>query len=237
MVDHANSLNPILRRDPRNPAAPRRVHSYTHSDDITAIHFLKPNAGQSYPNVLLSASSDGLLCTSDPEEDDEDEAGLHVGNWGTSIAQTGWIYGQSNTPGVWSSSDMETFGIWSSEVRFYEYFSNSFILPIDHIVPYKLDRIQDGDIREPSIHKQNFTWVTDYLISCHNGSKILPDHDNELNVFLGSNEYVPLARSHLISELTNPSGEILLCCRDLLCRILKVLGCFTDCGQGVMSVL
>ncbi|KAK7695576.1 hypothetical protein QCA50_000212 [Cerrena zonata] len=156
----------LLYWDPRSPAAPRRVHSYTHSDDITAVHFLKPNGGRSYPNVLLSASSDGLLCTSNPEEDDEDEAGLHVGNWGTSVAQAGWVYGQSNTPGVWSSSDMETFGIWSSE----------------------LDRIQDGDIRQPSIHKQNVTWVTDYLIGCHNGSKILPNHDNELNVFLGSNE-------------------------------------------------
>lgn len=103
-------------RDPRNPAAPRRIHSYTHSDDITAVHFLKPSAGQSYPNIVLSVSSDGLLCTSNPEEDDEDEAGLHVGNWGTSIAQAGWIHGQSNTPRIWSSSDMETFGIWSSEV-------------------------------------------------------------------------------------------------------------------------
>ena len=112
---HLNTFS----RDPRSPAAPRRIHSYTHSDDITAVHFLKPYAGRSYANLLLSASSDGLLCTSNPEEDDEDEAGLHVGNWGTSVAQAGWVYGRSNTPTIWSSSDMETFGTWSYEVRFF----------------------------------------------------------------------------------------------------------------------
>ncbi|CAL1701580.1 unnamed protein product [Somion occarium] len=156
----------LLYWDTRNPAAPRRMHSCTHSDDITAVHFLKSHAGRSYPNILLSASTDGLLCTSNPDEDDEDEAGLHVGNWGCSVAQAGWIYGKTGSPGIWSSSDMETFGVWSSE----------------------LDRIQDVDIRQPSLHRQDFTWVTDYLIGCHNTTNVLPDHDNELDVFVGSNE-------------------------------------------------
>lgn len=105
-------------RDPRNPAAPLRSHNYTHSDDITAVHFLKPNQSHSVPhNILLSVSTDGLVCTSNPDEQDEDEAGLHVGNWGCSVAQAGWIHGQSGSPGVWASSDMETFSAWSGEVN------------------------------------------------------------------------------------------------------------------------
>lgn len=61
-------------------------------------------------------SSDGLVSTSNSDEPDEDEAGLHVGNWGCSIAQGGWVHGQSGLTGIWASSDMETFSVWSGEV-------------------------------------------------------------------------------------------------------------------------
>ncbi|KAI0723001.1 WD40-repeat-containing domain protein [Earliella scabrosa] len=150
----------ILYWDARSPAAPLRVHSSTHSDDITAVHF--------YPNgdVLLSASSDGLVCTSNAVEADEDEAGLHVGNWGCSIAQAGWLHDTAGRPGIWASSDMETFSVWTNE----------------------LDRIQDVDIRQPSVHRQDRTWVTDYLIGCHTGSYPIGGSDNDLCVFVGSNE-------------------------------------------------
>ncbi|KAI0698608.1 WD40 repeat-like protein [Cytidiella melzeri] len=154
----------LLYWDPRNSAAPSHSHTYTHSDDITAVHFLKT---QNSPHkVLLSASSDGLVCTSNPEEEDEDEAVLHVGNWGCSIAQTGWVHGRSVSPGIWAASDMETFSAWSGE----------------------LDVVQDVDIRQPSIHRQDFTWVTDYLVGCHNNSIIPSERDNDLSVFVGSNE-------------------------------------------------
>ncbi|THH33633.1 hypothetical protein EUX98_g496 [Antrodiella citrinella] len=151
----------ILYWDPRHPAAPIRAHTYTHSDDITAVHF-----SRSHPNVLLSASSDGLVCTSNSEEADEDEAGLYVGNVGSSIAQAGWINGANGTPTVWAASDMETFSTWSNE----------------------LERTQDVDIRQPSVHRQDLTWVTDYLIGCHNHRSVLPGHDNDLSFFVGSNE-------------------------------------------------
>ncbi|TCD66828.1 hypothetical protein EIP91_000906 [Steccherinum ochraceum] len=151
----------ILYWDPRNPAAPLRVHGSTHSDDITAVHFSKTQG-----SVLLSASSDGLVCTSNADEPDEDEAGLHVGNAGSSIAQTGWISGPAGTPSVWAGSDMETFSTWSNE----------------------LDQIHNFDIRQPTIHRQDLTWVTDYLIGCHNHRNLLPGHDNDLSLFVGSNE-------------------------------------------------
>lgn len=105
----------VIIRDPRNPAAPLRSHSSTHSDDITAVHFSHLGS----QNVLLSASSDGLITTSNPEEENEDEAGLHVGNWGCSVSQVGWINTTEHGPQasrIWASSDMETFSSWSNEV-------------------------------------------------------------------------------------------------------------------------
>lgn len=63
--------------------------------------------------VLLSASADGLISTSNAEEDDEEEAGMHVANWGCSVAQVGWV-GER----IWGSSDMETFSTWSAEVSY-----------------------------------------------------------------------------------------------------------------------
>ncbi|GJE84958.1 WD40 repeat-like protein [Phanerochaete sordida] len=155
----------LLYWDPRNPAAPLRVHSYTHSDDITAVHFLRPSPAH-LPSVLLSISSDGLISTSNADEADEDEAGLHVGNWGCSVAQAGWVHGRAGSPGVWAASDMETFSAWSGE----------------------LDMVYDIDIRQPSIHRQDFTWMTDYLVGCHNSASIPASRDNDLCVFAGSNE-------------------------------------------------
>lgn len=151
----------VLYWDPRNPAAPLRAHSSTHSDDITAVHF-----SRTHGSLLLSVSSDGLVSTSNSDEPDEDEAGLHVGNWGCSIAQGGWVHGQSGLTGIWASSDMETFSVWSGE----------------------LDLVQDADVRQPSVHTGERTWVTDYFIGAHNNSSIPAGADNDLSLFLGSNE-------------------------------------------------
>ena len=105
------------------PAAPLLTHASTHSDDITALHFYRPSAstssataGNGSNNLLLSVSSDGLVCTSRADEADEDEAGVHVANWGCSVAQAGWLHDRAGRPGVWAASDMETFSVWSAEV-------------------------------------------------------------------------------------------------------------------------
>ncbi|KZW04181.1 WD40 repeat-like protein [Exidia glandulosa HHB12029] len=112
----------ILYWDPRSPGAPTHIHASTHSDDITALHFR--NSGD-IPE-LLSASSDGLVCTSNPLEKDEDEAQLNVVNYGSSLAHAGW----STTGHVWASSDMETAALYTSE----------------------LDLVHDfGDIRKPDV--------------------------------------------------------------------------------------
>ncbi|KAF8075971.1 WD40-repeat-containing domain protein [Lyophyllum atratum] len=149
----------ILYWDPRQPAAPLRSHGSTHSDDITTVSFAQADSGMPC-NVLLSASSDGLVSTSNADEADEDEAVLHVGNWGTSVSQAGWNNAPSG-PKVWAASDMETFSTWSHE----------------------LDLYQNVDIRSPVLHGKR-TWVTDYLITCAS-NPVIP---GTLGVFVGSNE-------------------------------------------------
>uniref|UniRef100_A0A8H7XZ04 WD40 repeat-like protein n=1 Tax=Psilocybe cubensis TaxID=181762 RepID=A0A8H7XZ04_PSICU len=152
----------ILYWDPRQPATPVRTHSSTHSDDVTTVSFAGSRDPASNNNILLSGSSDGLICTSNADEDDEDEAVIQVGNWGCSVSQAGWIPGaSSDAAGIWAASDMETFSTWKSD----------------------LDQLLSLDIRSPVLH-QHRTWVTDYLITAHSSSTSSP----KLGVFTGSNE-------------------------------------------------
>ncbi|KAG2755716.1 WD40 repeat-like protein [Suillus brevipes Sb2] len=168
----------ILYWDPRKPDVPLRVHGSTHSDDITAVHFVKNSPSPISGQILLSASTDGLVSTSNSAEDDEDEAVLNVGSWGCSISQAGWIRG-SSVNHVWAASDMETFSCWSNE----------------------LDMLQNCDIRHPSVHSHGRTWVTDYMITCHNTKR----SDSNLAVFVGSNEGdVALLSSSNVADSSAP---------------------------------
>ena len=54
----------------------------------------------------------------------------------------------------------------------------------------QLDPVQGVDIRQPSVHRQDLTWVTDYLIGCHTTANPPAEADNDLCIFAGSNEYV-----------------------------------------------
>ncbi|KAH8113298.1 WD40 repeat-like protein [Phellopilus nigrolimitatus] len=148
----------ILYWDPRNPVAPLRRHSSTHSDDITAVHF----AHSGSTAALLSASTDGLVCTSNPLEEDEDEASLSVGNWGCSISKAGWVHGgdSANGPKVWAVSDMETISMWSDD----------------------LDIIQNVDRDRFAYPDAALPWVSDYIIDCHSSRR------GSFHVFTGSNE-------------------------------------------------
>lgn len=162
----------ILYWDPRQPAAPLRAHSSTHSDDITTLHFspFDPSG-----KTLLSASSDGLLSVSNAAEDDEDEAVLHVANWGCSVSQADWVGARGTSPtittnasgtdtphAIWAASDMETFSTWSPE----------------------LDPYTSFDIKAPAVQRIDRPWVTDYLIAGHSTG----DASHPLALFVGSNE-------------------------------------------------
>jgi WD40 repeat protein len=120
--------------DARKPTVPIFSHTSTHSDDITSLHF-----HPTIPDRLLSASSDGLLSITNAAEQDEDEAVEHVGNWGCSVAQTGWYH-----DGVWAASDMETFSLWTSE----------------------LDKVFEPNFKEIA-PRARYSWGPDYLIGCH----------------------------------------------------------------------
>ncbi|KAF7331724.1 WD40 repeat-like protein [Mycena kentingensis (nom. inval.)] len=169
----------IIYWDPRQPAAPLRTHSSTHSDDVTVLRF-SPAA----PNLLLSASTDGLICTSTADEDDEDEAVVHVGSWNCSVSNAGWIYSSpSSGAKIWGHSDMETFSTWSDE----------------------LDLRQSQDIRDPSLHNHaQHEWNTDYLISCHSSAT-----SPELKVFVGSNQGDFSLLSN--ADLSTPAAPWTLC--------------------------
>ncbi|KAM6495394.1 WD40-repeat-containing domain protein [Amanita muscaria] len=165
--------------DPRKPSAPLRTHGSTHSDDITTLSFLS-SRDLDNNNLLLSGSSDGLISISNADEADEDEAVLHVANWGCSISQAGWIPGQQQQrANIWAASDMETFSTWTGQ----------------------LESLLSVDIRNPSVHDHGRTWVTDYLITCvpDTKSSSLPGSPN-LGVFVGSNEGDVALLSH--SDLT-----------------------------------
>ena len=125
-------------RDPRHPAAPLRKHMSTHSDDITTVRFFRSSEEErSRNNLLLSGSTDGLVCISNADEADEDEAVLHISNLGSSISQADWIpsrRGAAAPPltagagGVWAATDMETFYLFSDEARISIIFFSIFFL-------------------------------------------------------------------------------------------------------------
>jgi WD repeat-containing protein 89 len=129
---------------------------------------------------LLSASSDGLLSISDPTEDAEEDAVIYTGDWGCSISQAGWIHPRNNNSGsrIWASSDMETFSTWTPEVVILFSFWMLHLIFI-----FQLDLVYGIDIREPSVHNQRTTWVTDYFIAGHDSPR-----SDKFSAFVGSNE-------------------------------------------------
>lgn len=99
---------------------------------------------------------------------------------------------------MWAASDMETFNTWTHEVRF------SCTLLHLHLVGMgmpgadaneQLDSRQDLDIRNPSVHTAQYTWVTDYLVGCHMSDT------SGLGVFVGSNEYALAPPLHHTDQL------------------------------------
>ncbi|KJA14648.1 hypothetical protein HYPSUDRAFT_48952 [Hypholoma sublateritium FD-334 SS-4] len=151
----------IVYWDPRQPTTPLRSHDSTHSDDITTLSFAPTRDAETNCNVILSGSSDGLLCTSNADEDDEDEATINVGNWGCSISKAGWTHNGSDPDKatIWAGSDMETFSTWKGD----------------------LEQLLSIDLRTPVLHSGR-EWVTDYFITARSTSNAM------LSVFTGSHQ-------------------------------------------------
>ncbi|KAF8311148.1 WD40 repeat-like protein [Clavulina sp. PMI_390] len=146
--------------DVRSNGAPTHVSTSVHSDDITSVNF-----HPSTSHLLLSASTDGLLCTTDSREHDEDESGVNVGNWGCSVSRAVWTgTGPSQGAAVWAHSDMQTFSTWNAE----------------------LDLIDDfGDLRKPAMPNQ---WGSEYFIdACMCGPHNVPASSSGLGMWTGAN--------------------------------------------------
>ena len=65
----------------------------------------------------------------------------------------------------------------------------------------QLDLHNNLDIREPSVHTQTRTWVTDYLVGCH------ASEESGLSVIVGSNEHVFLPHSSHSSSILTRSTQ------------------------------
>ncbi|KAJ2670093.1 hypothetical protein IWW42_004169 [Coemansia sp. RSA 1085] len=123
--------------DPRNAGMPIKMFEDSHSDDVTQIH-CNPNA----PKQILSGSTDGLLCTFDLSQPDEDDALQFVANTGASVSQCGYFGPDSQF--IYAQSDMETLQLWTNEATRLADFGDvrelgQGDLKIDYIVKCKYD--------------------------------------------------------------------------------------------------
>jgi len=167
-TEYSDNEAHIIFWDIRSERQPTHINTSAHSDDISTIRFHSET-----PHILLSASTDGLLCTTDVRVVDEDESGIHVGNWGCSISNAGWVNtdisaGNGKNACIWAHSDMQTVSLWSNE----------------------LDLVHDyGDIRKPRIEG---SWESEYFIDAtsrlESVSQLAPSSTGGLGLWMGSND-------------------------------------------------
>ncbi|EPQ30929.1 uncharacterized protein PFL1_01827 [Pseudozyma flocculosa PF-1] len=81
--------------DVRSPAAPLFRYTESHSDDVTSLRF---HPSPHHADILVTGSTDGLVCAIDTTVDNEDDAVIAVGNTASSVARSGWGGGGSQ---VW----------------------------------------------------------------------------------------------------------------------------------------
>ncbi|KAJ1850429.1 hypothetical protein H4R99_004662 [Coemansia sp. RSA 1722] len=114
---------------------PMHTFENSHSDDITQIQFNKHK-----PSQMLSGSTDGLLCTYNVNETDEDEALLFVANTGASLAHCGYFGPESQF--IYAHSDMETLQLWTDDASLLADFGDVRSvaedgLPVDYMAAFR----------------------------------------------------------------------------------------------------
>ncbi|KAJ1946104.1 hypothetical protein FBU59_002115 [Linderina macrospora] len=117
-----------------------KVFEESHSDDVTNIQCHPGNAKQ-----LLSGSSDGLVCTYDVSQFDEDEALQFVANIGASVSQCGFFGPEAQF--IYAQSDMETLQLWTSDATMLADFGDvrdvtQAGVPIDYVIGCRYDPAQ-----------------------------------------------------------------------------------------------
>ncbi|KAJ1667313.1 hypothetical protein EV178_001564 [Coemansia sp. RSA 1646] len=123
--------------DPRAPSTPIKVFENSHSDDVSQI-----NCCPSASNQFLSGSTDGLLCTFDVNQADEDDALLYVANTNASVAKCGYF--GPNSQFIYAQSDMETLQLWTDDSTQLTDFGDvrdikESGIPIDYMVGFQYD--------------------------------------------------------------------------------------------------
>ena len=110
--EDGSRASPVYVWDQRNPQARLREYVESHTDTITDLQ-LHPNL----PNLLLSASTDGLINVFDTSQSDEDEALYQVINHRSAIARAGFMYPTTDIYSMGTDETLSFYALQSQEVE------------------------------------------------------------------------------------------------------------------------
>ncbi|KAL5386445.1 hypothetical protein DPSP01_004170 [Paraphaeosphaeria sporulosa] len=102
--------SPVYIWDQRNPQAPVREYVESHTDTVTDLQ-IHPNL----PNLLLSASTDGLVNVFDITQADEDDALYQVINHRSAIARAGFMFPTTDIYAMGTDETLSFYALQSQE--------------------------------------------------------------------------------------------------------------------------
>lgn len=102
--------SPVYIWDQRNPQAPIRQYVESHTDTVTDLQ-IHPNL----PNLLLSASTDGLVNVFDINQADEDDALYQVINHRSAIARAGFMFPTTDIYAMGTDETLSFYALQSQE--------------------------------------------------------------------------------------------------------------------------
>ncbi|KAL1593736.1 hypothetical protein SLS60_010468 [Paraconiothyrium brasiliense] len=102
--------SPVYIWDQRNPQAPVREYVDSHTDTVTDLQ-IHPNL----PNLLLSASTDGLVNVFDFTQADEDDALYQVVNHRSAIARAGFMYPTTDIYAMGTDETLSFYALQSQD--------------------------------------------------------------------------------------------------------------------------
>ncbi|KAF9737495.1 hypothetical protein PMIN06_003716 [Paraphaeosphaeria minitans] len=102
--------SPVYIWDQRNPQAPVREYVESHTDTVTDLQ-IHPNL----PNLLLSASTDGLVNVFDITQADEDDALYQVINHRSAIARAGFMFPSTDIYAMGTDETLSFYALQSQE--------------------------------------------------------------------------------------------------------------------------
>lgn len=102
--------SPVYIWDQRNPQAPVREYVESHTDTVTDLQ-IHPDL----PNLLLSASTDGLVNIFDITQADEDDALYQVINHRSAIARAGFMFPTTDIYAMGTDETLSFYALQSQE--------------------------------------------------------------------------------------------------------------------------